>query len=109
MKNHFAFTLLAAALVGPELSAAPGSCATLWAEQSRAGPSDWNPVEKSRNVGKSRFLQDTSGAVVSIPVATLERPSAEKRLFRPDLAHKGKPRSDRIGRRFLLSRAANTA
>jgi len=104
MKNHFAFTLLAAALVAaPKLSLADDAHWESLRVYNLSGgsrvavavPSDWNPVEKSRNVGKSPLrFQDTSGAVVSIPVATLERASAEKRLFRPDLAHKV-ARSDR--------------
>lgn len=98
MRNQFAFTLLAAALFAvPKLSFAdeprweslrtynlPGGSTV-----AVAVPSEWNPVEISRNLGKSPLrFQDASGAVVAIPVATLERASAEKRVFRPDLTQK---------------------
>ena len=98
MKNRFAFTLLAAALfAAPALSRADEP---RW-ESLRvfnlsggqtvavAVPSEWSPVEKSHNLGKSPLrFQDASGAVVSIPVAALERASAEKRVFRPDFTQK---------------------
>jgi hypothetical protein len=98
MKNPFALTLLAAALVAaPKLSHADD---TRWdslrvynlsggGTVAVAVPSEWNPVEPSRNLGKSplRFL-NASGAVVAIPFAALERAAAEKRVFRPDLAHR---------------------
>ncbi len=97
MKSGFAITtLLAGALVAaPSLSRADD---TRW-ESLRvynlsaggtvaiAVPSDWNPVEKSRNLGKSPLrFEDASGAVVAIPVAALERAAAERRVFRPDLS-----------------------
>jgi hypothetical protein len=98
MKNHFALTFLAAALVAaPTLSRADeprweslrvyklsggGSVAV-------AVPSEWNPVEKSKNLGKSPLrFENASGEVVTIPVAALERASAEKRVFRPDFTQK---------------------
>lgn len=99
MKSGLALTtLLAAALVAaPSLSRADD---TSW-ESLRvynlsggstvavAVPSDWNPVEKSRNLGKSPLrFEDASGAVVAIPVAALERASAERRVFRPDFSRK---------------------
>jgi len=99
MKNQFAFTLLAAALVAaPKLSHADDN--THWeslhvfnlsggASVAVAVPSEWSPVEKSRNLGKSPLrFQDASGTVVAIPVATLERASADKRVFRPDFTQK---------------------
>ena len=98
MKNPFALTLLAAALVAaPKLSQADD---TRWDSLrvynlpgggivAVAVPSEWSPVEKSRNLGKSPLrFEDASGAVVAIPVAALERASAEKRVFRPDLTQK---------------------
>jgi hypothetical protein len=98
MKNHFALTFLAAALVAaPTLSRADeprweslrvynlsggGSVAV-------AVPSEWTPVEKSKNLGKSPLrFENASGEVVTIPVAALERASAEKRVFRPDFTQK---------------------
>jgi hypothetical protein len=98
MKNQFAFTLLAAALVAaPKLSHAEDA---RWeslhvfnlsggSSVAVAVPSEWTPVEKSRNLGKSPLrFQDASGAVVSISVTTLQRASADKRVFRPDLTQK---------------------
>jgi hypothetical protein len=99
MKNSFALTtLLAAALVAaPTLSRADdarwdslrvynlpnGSAVAV------AVPSEWNPVEKSKNLGKSSLrFEDASGAVVAIPVAALERASAERRVFRPDFSQR---------------------
>src|SRR5262245_52827917 len=104
MKTQFAFTLLAAALAAaPKLSHAEDA---RW-ESLRvfnlsggqtvavAVPSEWNPVEKSKNLGKSPLrFEDASGNVVAIPVAALERASVEKRVFRPDLTQKV-ARSDR--------------
>jgi hypothetical protein len=98
MKTQFAFTLLAAALfAAPKLSHAEDA---RW-ESLRvfnlsggqtvavAVPSEWSPIEKSRNLGKAPLrFEDASGSVVAIPVAALERASMEKRIFRPDLAHK---------------------
>jgi hypothetical protein len=104
MKNPFALTLLAAALVAaPKLSHADDA---RW-ESLRvfnlsggqtvavAVPSEWSPVEKSKNLGKSPLrFQDESGNVVAIPVAVLERASSERRVFRPDFTQKV-ARSDR--------------
>ena len=54
-----------------------------------AVPSEWNPVKKSKNLGRSPLrFEDASGAVVAIPVAALERASAEKRIFRPEITRK---------------------
>jgi hypothetical protein len=98
MRNQFAFTLLAAALfAAPKLSQAdeprweslrvfnlPGGQTV-----AVAVPSEWSPVEKSHNLGKSPLrFQDASGAVVAIPVAALERASAERRVFRPEFTQK---------------------
>jgi len=98
MRNQFAFTLLAAALfAAPKLSLADEPrweslrVFNLASGQTVAVavPSEWSPVEKSHNLGKSPLrFQDPSGTVVAIPVAALERASAEKRVFRPDLTHK---------------------
>ena len=104
MKNPVALTLLAAALVAaPKLSHAED---TTW-ESLRvfnlsggqtvavAVPSEWSPVEKSKNLGKLPLrFEDASGNVVTIPVAALERASTEKRVFRPDFTQKV-ARSDR--------------
>ena len=98
MRNQFAFTLLAAALfAAPKLSHADEP---RW-ESLRvfnlsggqtvavAVPSEWSAVEKSHNLGKSPLrFQDASGTVVAIPVAALERASAEKRVFRPDFTQR---------------------
>ena len=98
MRDQFAFTLLAVALfAAPTLSRADEP---RW-ESLRvfnlsggqtvavAVPSEWSQVEKSHNLGKSPLrFQDASGAVVSIPVAALERASAERRVFRPDLSQR---------------------
>jgi hypothetical protein len=98
MKNGLTFTaLLAAALVAPALAHAEDA---RWeslrvynlsggATVAIAVPSEWSPVEKSKNLGKSPLrFQDASGAIVDIPVAALERAAAEKRVFRPDLARR---------------------
>jgi hypothetical protein len=104
MKNQLTFTLLVAALIAaPKLARAEDA---RW-ESLRvfnlsggqtvavAVPSEWSPVEKSKNLGKSPLrFQDESGNVVAIPVAALERASAEKRVFRPDFSQKV-ARSDR--------------
>jgi hypothetical protein len=98
MRNQFAFALLAAALfAAPTLSRADEpSWESLRVFNLSGGqtvavavPSEWSPVEKSHNLGKSPLrFQDASGAVVSIPVAALERASSEKRVFRPDFTQK---------------------
>ena len=98
MKNGFALTtLLAAALAAPALSYADD---TRWdslrvydlssgSTVAIAVPSEWSPIEASRNVGKSPLrFQDMSGAVVAIPVAALERAAADKRVFRPDFSRR---------------------
>jgi hypothetical protein len=98
MKNQFALTLLAAAVfAAPKLSYAEDS---RWESLSVfnlsggqtvavAFPSEWSPVEKSRNLGKAPLrFQDESGNVVAIPVAALERAATEKRVFRPDVAQR---------------------
>jgi hypothetical protein len=98
MKNQIALTLLAAALVAaPTLSRADEPT---WeslrvynlsggATVAVAVPSEWNPVEKSKNLGKAPLrFENASGEVVAIPVVALERASAEKRVFRPDLTQK---------------------
>jgi len=98
MKNQFAFTLLAAALfAAPQLSRADEPrweslrVFNLSSGQTVAVavPSEWSPVEKSHNLGKSPLrFENASGEVVVIPVAALERASAEKRVFRPDFSQK---------------------
>ncbi|HZF20177.1 MAG TPA: hypothetical protein VE008_10770 [Burkholderiales bacterium] len=98
MKNPFALTLLAAALVAaPKLShAEDASWESLRVFNLSGGqtvavavPSEWSPVERSKNLGKQPLrFEDASGNVVAIPVAALERASAEKRVFRPDLTQK---------------------
>jgi len=99
MKNLFAFTtLLAAALVAaPGLSRADDAhWDTLRVYNLSGGgsvavavPSEWSPVEPSRNLGKSPLrFQDASGNVVTVPLAALQRAGADKRVFRPDLAHR---------------------
>ena len=98
MRNQFAFTLLAVALfAAPTLSRADEPRWESLRVYNLAGgstvavavPSEWSPVEISRNLGKSPLrFQDASGAVVAIPVASLERASAEKRIFRPDLSQR---------------------
>jgi hypothetical protein len=98
MKNQFAFTLLAAALFSaPTLSRADEPHWESLRVFNLAGgqtvavavPSEWSPVEKSRNLGKSPLrFQDASGTVVAIPVAALERASSERRVFRPDFSQK---------------------
>ena len=98
MKNQFAFTLLAAALfAAPQLSRADEPrweslrVFNLSSGQTVAVavPSEWSPVEKSHNLGKSPLrFENASGEIVAIPVASLERASAEKRVFRPDFTQK---------------------
>jgi len=98
MKNPFALTLLAAALVAaPKLShAEDASWESLRVFNLSGGqtvavavPSEWNPVEKSKNLGKQPLrFEDASGNVVTISVAALERASSEKRVFRPDFTQK---------------------
>jgi len=99
MKNPFAFiTLLAAALVAaPTLSYADDA---RWeslrvftldngSNVAVAVPSEWNQVDKGNTLGKKPLrFRDVSGAEVAIPVAALERASADKRVFRPDLAQR---------------------
>jgi len=99
MKNRFGFTLLAAALIAvPTLSRADDNrweslrVYTLSGGNgvSVAVPSEWSPVSTGSYLGEApalRFL-DQSGAEVAIPVAALERASADRRVFRPDLARK---------------------
>ena len=98
MKNHFAFTLLAAALfAAPQLSRADEPRWESLRVYNLSGggtvavavPSEWNPVEKSKNLGKAPLrFENAAGEVVTIPVASLERASAEKRVFRPDFTQK---------------------
>jgi len=98
MKNQFALTLLAAALVAaPTLSRADEPRWESLHVYNLAGgvsvavavPSEWSPVEKSKNLGKAPLrFENASGEVVTIPVAALERASAEKRVFRPDFSQK---------------------
>jgi len=96
MKNQFAFTLLAAALVAaPALSHAEDArweslrVYTLASGQTVAVavPSEWTQVDAGSGLGKARVLRfrDQSGAEIAIPVAALERASADKRVFRPEL------------------------
>jgi len=97
MRNQSAFILLAALFAAPTLSRADEP---RW-ESLRvfnlsggqtvavAVPSEWSPVEKSHNLGKSPLrFENASGEIVAIPVASLERASAEKRVFRPDFTQK---------------------
>src|SRR5882724_5114125 len=99
MKKHFALTLLAAAVIAaPTMS---------YADEPRweslhvytlsggnpvavAVPSEWSPVNTGSYLGEAPALRfrDRSGAEIAIPVAALERASAQKRLFRPDLTQK---------------------
>jgi hypothetical protein len=100
MRNGFALTtLLAAALVAaPTLSRADDSrwesmhVYTLSAGNpvAVAVPSEWSPVNKGSYLGEAPALRfhDQSGAEIAIPVAELERASADKRVFRPDLTRK---------------------
>jgi len=100
MKNRLAFTTLLAAT----LFAAPGLSR---ADDARweslrvyaldggkavavAVPSEWNQIDGGSALGNLPALRfrDGAGAEVAIPVATLERASAEKRVFRPDLTQK---------------------
>ncbi|HTQ73664.1 MAG TPA: hypothetical protein VMI74_05215 [Burkholderiales bacterium] len=97
MKNGLAFTTLLAAgvLAAPSLSRADDARWDSLRVYNLSGggsvavavPSEWSPVEPSRNLGKSPLrFQDASGTVVTIPVAALQRAAAEKRVYRPDLA-----------------------
>jgi hypothetical protein len=98
MKNHFALTLLAAALIAaPKLSHAEDarweSLRVFNLSSGRtvavAVPSEWSQVEKRKNLGGAPLrFQDESGNVVAIPVAALEQAAAEKRVFRPDLTRR---------------------
>lgn len=100
MKSRFAFTtVLAAALAAaPALSRADDSrwesmhVYTLAAGNpvAVAVPSEWSPVNKGGYLGEAPALRfrDPSGTEIAIPVAALERASADKRVFRPDLARK---------------------
>jgi hypothetical protein len=101
MKKPFAFiTLLAAALVAaPKLSYADDDVRweslrtyTLGSGNSVAVavPSEWSAIDNGSALNKKRALRfrDASGAEVAIPVAALERASADKRVFRPDLAQR---------------------
>jgi hypothetical protein len=99
MKIRIASTLLAAALAAaPTLSRAEDS---LWESMhvytlsggnpvAVAVPSEWTPVDKGGYLGEAPALRfrDQSGAEVAIPVAALERASADKRVFRPELTQK---------------------
>jgi len=100
MKSRFAFaTVLAAALVAaPALSRADDSRWESMHVYTLAGgnpvavavPSEWSPVSKGSYLGEAPALRfrDPSGAEIAIPVAALERASADKRLFRPELTRK---------------------
>src|SRR5437660_1233443 len=100
MKKSFAFTtLLAAALaVAPNLSHAEDTrweslrTYTLGSGNSVAVavPSEWSAIDSGSALDKKRALRfrDASGAEVAIPVAALERASADKRVFRPDLSQR---------------------
>jgi hypothetical protein len=99
MKNPIALTLLAAAFIAaPKISYADdvrweslrvytlssGSAVAV------AVPSEWREVDAGRALGAKPALRylDAAGAEVSIPVAALERASAAKRLFRPEVTQK---------------------
>ncbi|HUL92590.1 MAG TPA: hypothetical protein VLV56_09600 [Burkholderiales bacterium] len=97
MKSPFALTLLAAALAAaPALSRADESrwesmhVYTLSAGNPVAVviPSEWTPLSVGSYLGDAPALRfrDAAGAEIAIPVAALERASADKRVFRPDLA-----------------------
>ena len=100
MKTRFALTaLLAAALsAAPALSRADDPRWESLHVYTLSGgnpvavavPSDWSPVSTRSYLGEAPTLRfrDQSGAEVAIPVAALERASADKRLFRPDLTQK---------------------
>ena len=100
MKKNFALiTLLAAALaVAPALSRADEPRWESLHVYTLSGgnpvavavPSEWSPVNTGSYLGEAPALRfrDRSGAEIAIPVAALERASAEKRLFRPDLTQK---------------------
>jgi hypothetical protein len=100
MKSRFVFTtLLAAALVAaPSLSRADDSRWESMHVYTLSGgnpvavavPSEWSPVAKGSYLGEAPALRfrDQAGAEVAIPVAALERASADKRVFRPDLTRK---------------------
>ena len=99
MKNRLALTtLLAAALVAaPQLSRADD---TRWESLSVytlpsgnavavAVPSEWYAVDNGRTLGKRPLrFRDASGAEFAISTAALERASAVKRVFRPELTQK---------------------
>lgn len=97
MKNRLALTLIAAALAAaPALSRADEPRWESLHVYTLSGgnpvavavPSEWSPVAKGSYLGEAPALRfrDRSGDEFAIPVAALERASAEKRLFRPDLA-----------------------
>ena len=99
MKNHFAFTLLAAALIAaPKMSYADDPRWESLHVYTLSGgnpvavavPSDWSPVKTGSYLGEVPALRfrDRAGAEVAIPVAALERASAAKRVFRPELTQK---------------------
>ena len=100
MKNGFAASaLLAAALVAaPTLSRADDARWESMHVYTLSGgnpvavavPSEWSPVNKGGYLGEAQTLRfrDPSGAEVAIPVAALERASADKRVFRPELTQK---------------------
>ena len=100
MNNRFALTLLAAALVAaPKLSHADDASWESLRVYTLSGgnavaiavPAEWNQIDKSNALGKQQRavrFRDGSGAEVAIPVAALERASADKRLFRSELTQK---------------------
>jgi len=54
-----------------------------------AVPSEWYAVDNGRTLGKRPLrFRDASGAEIAITAAALERASADKRVFRPDLTQK---------------------
>jgi hypothetical protein len=100
MKNHFALPLLAAALIAaPKMSYADDARWESLHVYTLSGgnpvavavPSDWSPIKAGSYLGEEvsalRF-RDRSGTEVAIPVAALERASADKRVFRPDFTQK---------------------
>jgi len=99
MKNHLALSLLAAAFIAaPNMSHADDArweslrTYTLGSGNSVAVavPSEWSAIDSGSALDKKRALRfrDASGAEVAIPVAALERASADKRVFRPDLTQR---------------------
>jgi hypothetical protein len=100
MKNHFAFaTLLAAALIAaPKLSYADDarweSLRTYTLTNGRAVavavPSEWSQIDNGSALAKLPALRfrDAAGAEIAIPVSALERASADRRVFRPDISRK---------------------